>query len=411
MTNRYYFYQTIPIQYSLSDQQKEEILSAYLPPTLPESNTEQAFNLQETPKGTSVATRVLLNDFDIKQTKTKKSFLKITFSNQAGNIPAKMWDNNNSVETTVPLLEESGVFDIKGQVDEFNGFKSITIHNISPCKEEIDPFELLAYTKQDLDQLTTELFAYIYELEQPYKTIALNAMDKLWDSFKLSPAAKGFHHNYLGGLLKHTIGLMRFCRYITVLEENPFRAVIKLIHKVETQYKQEIWESLKQDEPTRSFVWKDTIDHLYSMLHGMSEHKYDSIHYDALMTSILFHDIGKLLEYDYAGRTADVFHYLYPTAVFDNPAKKQSGIAMDPLGLMIGHIPYGVLLLNKVIEDNQIAISMEAIHLMSHCILCHHGLPEWGSAVRKPLSLEGYIIHIVDYLDSRYENTESDDEK
>ncbi|SER85332.1 3'-5' exoribonuclease [Gracilibacillus ureilyticus] len=409
MANHTYFYEMIPVEYSLTDQQKKDILTTYSPPSLPTS--EPAFNLQSATRGMSVKIRVLLNDFEIKQTKTNKSFLKITFSNQAGNIPAKMWDNNNSVEMTVPLLEKSGVFDIQGQVDEYNGFKSLTVSSISPCSEEIDPFQLLAYTRQDLDELTCELFAYIYDLKQPYQSIALNAMERLWDSFKLSPAAKGYHHNYLGGLLKHTIGLMRFCRFITVIEENPFQAVIKLIHKVETQYKQEIWESLKQDQSANGFVWKGTIDHLYSMLHGMSEYKYESINYDALMTSILFHDIGKLLEYDYAGRSMEVFHYLYPTAQFEEPDRKQSGIAMDPIGLMVGHIPYGVLLLNKVIEDHQISISMEAIHLMSHCILCHHGLPEWGSAVRKPLNLEGYIIHIVDYLDSRYENTEKDEEK
>lgn len=205
---------------------------------------------------------------------------------------------------------------------------------------------------------------------------------------------------------------MRFCKYITIQEDNPFRAVMKLIHKVETQFKQEIWESLKDDGQRSHFVWKDSIDHLYHMLQGMSEYKFKEINYDALITSILFHDIGKLAEYDYAGKSMDIFNFLYPTASFEDTTRKQAGIAMDPLGVTIGHIPYGVLVLSRVIEHNQITISMEAIHLMSHCILCHHGLPEWGgSAIRKPLNLEGYIIHIVDYLDSRYENTEADHEK
>ncbi|GAE94670.1 cMP-binding factor [Gracilibacillus boraciitolerans JCM 21714] len=187
---------------------------------------------------------------------------------------------------------------------------------------------------------------------------------------------------------------------------------MKLIHKVETQFKQEIWESLKDDGQRSHFVWKDSIDHLYHMLQGMSEYKFKEINYDALITSILFHDIGKLAEYDYAGKSMDIFNFLYPTASFEDTTRKQAGIAMDPLGVTIGHIPYGVLVLSRVIEHNQITISMEAIHLMSHCILCHHGLPEWGgSAIRKPLNLEGYIIHIVDYLDSRYENTEADHEK
>ncbi|WP_163537139.1 hydrolase [Gracilibacillus sp. YIM 98692] len=406
MEQGHYFYDLIPIQYQISESEKEEILRQFPPPDLPEEIS--SFNLSLCQKGEKVQTRVLLNDFEIRQTKTKKSFLKIAFSNQSGHIPAKMWDNNGEVDMIHPLLEEKGVFDIQGHVDEFNGFKSVTVTNVTPCDIAINPFTLLAYTKQDLQSLTVELFAYIKELKEPYQTIARNAMEKLWNAFRMSPAAKGFHHNYLGGLLKHTIGLMRFCRYIIVLEENPFRAVMKLIHKVETQYKQEIWEALKQDEGKPSYVWKDTIDHLYHMLQGMSEHKFDTVSYDAIMTSILFHDIGKLIEYDYAGRDLDIFHYLYPTAHFENANRKQAGITMDPLGVMVGHIPYGVMLLNKIIEDHHIEVSMENIHLMSHCILCHHGLPEWGSAVRKPLTIEGYIIHIVDYLDSRYENTEED---
>ncbi|WP_231735335.1 hydrolase [Gracilibacillus massiliensis] len=409
MNKSNYFYDMIPINYELTEEQREQVKSSFPPPALPDEIA--GLDLNNLTKGTPVATRVLLNDFEVKKTKTNKSFLKITLSDQSGNISAKMWDNNGEVEAMLPLLEKVGVFDIRGQVDEFNGFKSVTIYDMTPCKEDIDPFTLLAYTKQDIQQLSEELFAYLYALDNPYQEIALRAMDQLWESFRISPAAKGFHHNYLGGLLKHTVGLMRFCRYITIQEDNPFRAVMKLIHKVETQYKQEIWESLKEDGQRPLFVWKDAIDHLYHMLQGMGEHKYEEINYNALITSILFHDIGKLAEYDYAGKSMNVFDYLYPTATFEDAQRKQAGIAMDPLGVTIGHIPYGVLLLTKVIEHNKIQVSMEAIHLMSHCILCHHGLPEWGSAVRKPLNLEGYLIHIVDYLDSRYENTEADHQK
>ncbi|UOQ46801.1 hydrolase [Gracilibacillus caseinilyticus] len=404
-----YFYDMIDITYELTDEQKQMITTKFPAPTFPEAI--QGVQLNQLTKGNSVKARVLLNEFEVKKTKTNKSFLKVQFSDQSGTISAKMWDNNGEVEQMLPILDQVGVFDIRGQVDEFNGFKSVTIYEMTPCEEKIDPSTLLAYTKQDIEALTEELFAYLLELKKPYQDIAIKAMEHLWEAFRISPAAKGFHHNYLGGLLKHTIGLMRFCRYITVQSDNPFRAVMKLIHKVETEYKQEIWNGLKEDNPRPSFVWKDTIDHLYHMLLGMAEYKYEDINYDALMTSILFHDIGKLAEYDYAGKSIDIFHFLFPTAAFENGNRKQAGIAMDPLGVTVGHIPYGVLVLSQLIEKENISISMEAIHLMTHCILCHHGLPEWGSAVRKPTNLEGYIIHIVDYLDSRYENTEADEEK
>lgn len=399
----------IPINYSISEEQKESLIQKYPPPEL--KTASATFILDEAEKGTAVSTLVLVNDFEVKRTKTNKKFLKLSFSNPSGNIPAKMWDNDGEIEQYIPLLESTGVFHIRGQVDEFNGFKSVTVYDLAPSEEAINPALLLAATNQDIDQLSEELFAYLFELDEPYQALSFRLLDLFWDSFSTSPAAKGMHHHYLGGLLKHTVGLMRFCRYITKIEENPFQAVMRLIHQVEKQYKVEIWEALKSDESNHRFVWKDTIDHLYNMLHGMSEYKYDTIDYSALMTSILFHDIGKLAEYNYAGRKDDFFTYLYPSAHFEKARQVQSGISMDSLGVMVGHIPYGVLILNKIVNDYEIRLSMEKIHLISHCILCHHGLPEWGSAVRKPQNIEGYIIHIVDYLDSRYENTEADNQR
>lgn len=204
MTQLTYFYDMIPIQYEVSDELAAHITSTFSLPPLPEETA--SFDLNQSKKGTTITTRVLLNEFEIRQTKTKKSFLKITFSNQAGNIPAKMWDNNGAVLNTIPLLEKEAIFDIHAQVDEFNGYKSLTINSLAPCQDQIDPFQLLAYTKQDLSQLRLELFAYLYELKEPFQQISIQAMEQLWDAFRLSPAAKGHHHNYLGGLLNIRLG-------------------------------------------------------------------------------------------------------------------------------------------------------------------------------------------------------------
>ena len=172
-------------------------------------------------------------------------------------------------------------------------------------------------------------------------------------------------------------------------------------------YKQELWSGF-QNGDLKNLVWKDTIDHLYRMLQGMMNYKESTPNYDLLMTSILYHDIGKLMEYDHTGKTFEDFKFLYPTADLSGlESRKQSGITMDELGVMVGHIPYGVLLLSKIVEVEKIPVTLEEVHQMTHCILCHHALPEWGSCIRSPQTLEGYIIHIVDYLDSRYENTET----
>lgn len=399
-----YFYDFIPIKYDVNDSEQEEILSKYPSPQLPVG--EEYLNIQEAKKGDKLSTILLLNDYKVHLTKHNKQFLRLNFSNNSGIINAVIWDNQGEVDRYKPLLEEFSIFMVEGTVTEFNKRKSITVSKLTPYKEDINPFSLLPYTQQSLSALTVELFSYLYELESPFKEISIAAMNRFWIQFSISPAAKGFHHNYLGGLLKHTVGLMRFARYILKFEENHFQAVIKLINVVEKAYKNELWNQL-QSETNNNLVWKDTIDHLYTMFQGMSQFKEDTPNYNIVMTSILFHDIGKLLEYDHAGQTYDEFKFIFPTA--DNEIlknRKQTGITMDDLGVMIGHIPYGFLILNKIIESENINISLKDVHNISHCILCHHGLPEWGSCVRNPQILEGYIIHIVDFLDSRYENTE-----
>lgn len=400
-----YFYNFIPIISEVTQQERKKILEKYPPPELPTSG--EFFNIQNETVGNIVNIRVLLNEFSVQTTRTNKQYLKVTFSNNLGNINAKMWDNHGDIEKYITLLEEYSVFHVEAKVDEYLGHKSLTINRLVPCDENINPFYLLAYTQQDMEELTVELFSYLYQLQSPYKEISLAAMDQFWDQFRIRPAAKGYHHNYLGGLLKHTVGLMRFARFILKFEENHFQAVMKLINVVEKAHKRELWDQFQSDDNSQNLVWNNTIDHLYRMLSGMMQYKNNTPNYDALMTSILFHDIGKLLEYDHAGKKYEEFKYLFPTATDSNFAtRKQTGITMDELGVMIGHIPYGVLLLTKVIENEKIQVSLEDIHLMSHCILCHHGLPEWGSAIRNPQTIEGYIIHIVDFLDSRYENTE-----
>ncbi|WP_017754267.1 hypothetical protein [Calidifontibacillus oryziterrae] len=406
--NDKYFYDFIPVQINISEQDYTSILDKFPPPILEERY--ETFNLDNEVSGNDIKATLLLNEFSIEKTKTDKQYVKLKFCNCNGIINAKIWDNDGTLERYIPMLEEYSLFDVNGRVEDYRGHKSITIFRMNPCNEAINPSTLIASTKQDVKQLTVELFSYLSELTSPYQEIALTAMEHFWEQFRIRPAAKGFHHNYLGGLLKHTVGLMRISRYILKFEENVFQAILKLIHRIEKAHKDELWANLLSDRPgssQHSFTWKDTIDHLYTMFYGMAKHKDKKPNYDLLMVSILFHDIGKLLEYDHAGKGFEEFSFLFPTADTSSLLnRKQTGIIMDELGVMVGHIPYGVLLLAKIIETKGISVTIEDIHHMSHCILCHHGLPEWGACVKNPQTLEGFLIHFVDFLDSRYENTE-----
>jgi len=399
-----YFFGQIPIEIEMNEEEIDYIQQRFPAPELPSG--QNVFSIDDQTAGNQVKQRLLLNDYEVRLTRTNKNFLRLSFSNNAGMIQAKMWDNQGMINRVLPLLEEYSVFDVEAIVDDYNNQKSLTINRLTPVEEKINPFSLLPYTDEDYNQLTIELYSYLDQLDEPYATLAKETLFLFWSDFSIAPAAKGHHHNYLGGLLKHTVGLMRIARYILNEQKGHIEAVITLINLVEKSYKKDLYLAYKNNEPLNyASTWNQTIDHLYTMTTGAMNFKDQSPDYNILIVSILFHDLGKILEYDHAGLSHKAFEVLFPTANRESlETRKQAGISMDPLGVMIGHIPYGFLLFSKLLEQFNISLDIDAVHQISHCILCHHGLPEWGSAVKQPQTIEGYLIHIVDYLDSRYEN-------
>jgi 3'-5' exoribonuclease len=410
MAENGYLYGQVPILIDINDEERKAILEEFPVPTL--AMNAKGFNIEELQHGASIeAVTLLLNNFSIEKTQgaNSKPYLKMKFSNHHGTYSAKMWDNNGAVEKCRIMLENTSVFTVTGKIEEYKGFKSITISELLPCQSEIDPFYLIASTQQSLEDFTVELSTYLHGLEDPFRSIGLAAMKRFWKEFSIRPAAMGHHHAYLGGLLKHTVGLMRLARFVLIQEKDHYQAIIKLINIIEKAYKRELWSDLKSDNAganTRNLVWKDSIDHLYNMFYSAVKHHEEVPNYSLLMCAIFYHDLGKLLEYHHAGKGTDEFKFLYPTADHTSlDHRKPSGITMDELGVLIGHIPYGMMLVAKIIEIENISLSLEDVHHLQHAILCHHGKLEWGASIT-PKTIEGYLIHIVDYIDSRYERTE-----
>jgi len=72
--------------------------------------------------------------------------------------------------------------------------------------------ELLPATENNIDQMFTEVTTLLHSIKDP----AINALAmtylsdaQLMDRFAQAPAAMTLHHAYLGGLLEHTLGLMK----------------------------------------------------------------------------------------------------------------------------------------------------------------------------------------------------------
>jgi 3'-5' exoribonuclease len=101
---------------------------------------------------------------------------------------------------------------------------------------------------------------------------------------------------------------------------------------------------------------------------------------DKVLFGLIFHDAGKMHEYDPASPTFDV----------------------SLIGYLTPHIVLGpawVYEAARQLPPELAANRLEIAHLM-HLLAAHHGQEEWGSPVR-PASLEALIVHHLDNLDSK----------
>ena len=120
---------------------------------------------------------------------------------------------------------------------------------------------------------------------------------------------------------------------------------------------------------------------------------YPDLNRDLMLAGVLFHDCGKLWENTYPESGFTQLHQIS--------------------GELLGHIPLGIELANKLWRD--LLLSPEAakweslsppsenvrIHLL-HLIASHHGTHEFGSPTL-PRTPEAFALHHIDNLDAKYE--------
>lgn len=105
---------------------------------------------------------------------------------------------------------------------------------------------------------------------------------------------------------------------------------------------------------------------------------YPSLNSDLLYAGVILHDLCKTEEMD----------------------SDTMGVVRDysKEGLLLGHLVLGVTRIQEAAND--LGIKGEAVVLLQHMMLSHHGEAEFGSP-RKPMFPEAEVLHWIDLLDAR----------
>lgn len=148
-------------------------------------------------------------------TKNGKPYENVILQDKTGCMDAKIWDPNSQGIDDFDVLD---YIDVVGDVTTFAGALQMSIKRVRKASEgEYDPADYLPVSENSTDDMYGKLLAYIKSVKNTWLSQLLEKLfvedHEFIKSFQNHSAAKTVHHGFVGGLLEHTLGVVRLCDF------------------------------------------------------------------------------------------------------------------------------------------------------------------------------------------------------
>ena len=150
------------------------------------------------------------------ETRNGKPFDSLILQDKTGTLDGKVWDPNSG---GIADYDEMDFIEVFGEVTSYNNTLQLNIRQIRKAYE--DEYILADYmptTEKNVEEMYKELVTYIKKIKNQYLRQLVEYYfvkdEKFVKKFKAHSAAKSVHHGFSGGLLEHTLSVVKFCEYM-----------------------------------------------------------------------------------------------------------------------------------------------------------------------------------------------------
>jgi len=152
--------------------------------------------------------------------------------------------------------------------------------------------------------------------------------------------------------------------------------IFRIVSEIYSEYDEQIYSSAAATKNHHEY-YGGLATHVYSMLKlaDMICTNYPYLNRDLVIAGVLLHDIGKVFEL----ASGTVTEYTVE-------------------GRLLGHISISQTIVKETADH--LGIKSEAVTLLRHMILSHHGQYEFGSPVL-PCIIEAEALHMIDDMDAK----------
>lgn len=174
-------------------------------------------NFKELPNGMCDGF-VIIKKCEVKKTKNGSEYLDLILADKSDEISAKMWDYKGQ-----SIFETDMIVKVRGTIEQYNGRDQFRVAQIRPASSTDD------YCLADLVPSSSvggeQLFNMIKERVNAFenndlKQIVSKIIDEKREKLIVYPAALRLHHAMVGGLMYHTMSIVRMAEEICKIYPN-----------------------------------------------------------------------------------------------------------------------------------------------------------------------------------------------
>jgi len=163
--------------------------------------------IKDMAEGVPVRGRYVVREKRLSNTKRGDPFLTLTLADRTGEVEAKVWDR---VEPLSARFGVGDILDVEGKATSYRGRMQLTLSGLQVADGNVDPSLFLESSESSSGEMMARLRKILQEMENTHLKGLIDRFlgdRRFVPLFEKAPAAKNFHHNYVGGLLEHTLSV------------------------------------------------------------------------------------------------------------------------------------------------------------------------------------------------------------
>ena len=169
-------------------------------------------------EGEQVKDLFLVGSKTVLVSNTGKPYINLALRDKTGQLECRVWDR---AEEIAKRFDRDDIVEATGNAIQYQGRVQLKVHDVRKVEGEADLSDFLPVTKKGIDPLWGELQAIVREMRDPDLSRLLKRIfpdppeTETARAFRQAPGGKSMHHDYIGGLLEHTVSVASICRFLS----------------------------------------------------------------------------------------------------------------------------------------------------------------------------------------------------